>query len=501
MKKVFFYSLLAVGLLTKLNAQTYKLDSLKQQLSITKVDSVKVQLLNDIAFGNININPIVAKDDVLIAYEKAKRISYNHGIARSLVVMGGVYWGFGNYEQALAHYLDALKEYQKLDDIKGRSDCLNNIGEVYKKLGEYNNSLDYLKHSLALKEKITTDNVPALSYNNLGEVYTLMGDYEKALENYDIAIAAAKKQNDKRVLAYATDGYGTLYLAKKDYSKAVPYFNEAAILRKSMNDFRGLAYTYTNLGRCYFNQSQLDSALYYYKAGISASKKSSAADVRANLYQLISKVDSLKGDFKGAYYHYMRHDQLKDSIFNIEKSTQIARMQAEYENEILRKENETKEAQVSERNTLIIAVIMLLILTLALANAFYNQRTVQKKANKSLSQKNEQIERQNLEIQTQAIKLRDLNDNLENLNQNLEAKIRSRTEELQKSNKELADYAFIHAHELRAPVANILGLVQLLRHAQMNPKDHDMVEHLYSATEQLDKVIQGIVNKEQQKNA
>ncbi|QSE95878.1 tetratricopeptide repeat protein [Fulvivirga lutea] len=500
MRKLVLCSIILVGLLSNSRAQNYELDSLKQQLSLTNTDSIEVQLLNEIAFKNINVNPIVAKDDVIVAYDKATKIQYSQGIARSLAVMGGVYWGFGNYEQALAHYLDALKEYQKLDDLKGRSDCLNNIGEVYKKLGQYNNSLDYLKHALTLKEKLHGDNVPALSYNNLGEVYTLMGDFEKAKEAYEIAIDAAKEQKDTRVLAYATDGFGALYLAQKNYEQAVPYFNKAIELRTEINDYRGLAYTYTNLGKCFYNQSQLDSALHFYEKGLTSSKKASAADVKANLFYLISKVDSVKGDYEGAYFNYYRHDQVKDSIYTIEKSAQIARMQAEYENEILRKDNETKEAQVSERNTLIIAVIMLLILTLALANAFYNQRTVQKKANKSLSQKNEQIEKQNQEIQTQAIKLRDLNDNLENLNQNLEEKIRSRTKELEKTNKELAEYAFIHAHELRAPVANILGLVQLLRHAEMDAKDHDMVEHLYAATEQLDKVIQGIVNKEQQKD-
>lgn len=485
--------------LLSLNAQNFELDSLRQALQSTEVDSQRVSLLNEIAFYNISRDPIVAKDDVLIAYNKAVSLEFEKGKARSLAVMGSVYWGFGNYDNALKYYLDALKEYQNLDDTEGRSDCLNNIGEVYKKLGEYNNSLDYLKHSLALKEKLEGVGKPALSYSNLGELYTLMGSYDKAKECYNTAIKAAKKKNDIRVLAYATDGYGALLLELGEIDEAKKNFKDALESRKLLSDIRGMSYAYLNLGRAFLKSGQFDSSEFYFQSSLEYSLKSSANDVRAKVYKNMADLDSLKGDFHEAYFHLVNHDQLEDSVFNNEKSAQIARMQAEYENEILRKENEKKEVEVSQRNTLIIAFIMLSFLTLALANAFYNQRTVQKKANRELSLKNEHIEKQNLEIQTQAIKLKTLNENLEELNHNLEEGIRKRTNQLEEQNKQLQDYAFIHAHELRAPVANILGLVELIRHADLSDKDKDTVEHLYSSTAQLDKVIQEIVNKEKDK--
>ena len=499
MSKFVFIAFFTLGLLFNLHGQNFTLDSLRQQLNSTKVDSQRVSILNEIAFNNISIDPIVAKDDVIIAYNKAVSLQFEQGKARSLAVMGSVYWGFGNYDKALKHYLDALKEYQVLDDTKGRSDCLNNIGEVYKKLGQYNNSLDYLKHSLALKEKLEGVGKPALSYSNLGELYTLMGDYDKAQECYNTSIKAAKEKNDLRVLAYANDGYGALLLELNKVEDAVKYFKESLASRKSMSDVRGVSYVYLNLGKSFIKLSEYDSSEFYLNKSLDYSLKASANDVRARVYKNFATLDSLKGNYNEAYFHFVKHDQLEDSVFNIEKSNQIARMQAEYENEILRKENEKKEAEVSERNTLIIAVIMLLFLTLALANAFYTQRTVQKKANKELSIKNEHIEKQNLEIQTQAIKLKTLNENLEGLNHNLEEGIRKRTKQLEDQNKQLKDYAFIHAHELRAPLANILGLVDLIRHADLSDKDKDTAEHLYTATTQLDKVIQEIVNKEKDK--
>ncbi|MTI41421.1 tetratricopeptide repeat protein [Fulvivirga lutimaris] len=487
--------ILVIALFSSALAQRVQLDSLVLALKTAEDDSLRVMLLNEIAFNNISINPLVAKDDVTIAYNAAKEMEFVRGQARSLAVMGGVYWGFGNYEQALLHYLDALKEYQKLDDLKGRSDCLNNIGEVYKKLGEYQNSLDYLKHALSLKEKLYGVGGSPLSNSNLGELYTLMGQYDSAEENYNIAIAGAQKLNDQRVLAYAYDGLGLIHFKQNNYSRAIKYFELAVNARLKSEDVRGLSYVYTNLGRTYMALNQLDSSEQYFRKGLKSAESASASDVKINLLKYLSEVDSLNEDYARAYYHYKKHAQLKDSVFNLEKSAQLARIQTEYETEILQKDNEAKKADVKQKNTMIIAVIMLLILTIALANAFYNQRTVQKQANKSLQSKSEQIAKQADELQTQSVKLQQMNENLESSNQNLEEKIRQRTEQLREQNKVLSDYAFFHAHELRAPVANILGLIELLKHSELPKKDADIVSHLFTSTTELDKVIRDITTK------
>lgn len=500
MPKFLFFLMLVFLSTESVTAQNRHLDSLYVELGQVQIDSQRVIILNEIAFNNIAIDPIVAKDDVVIAYDKAQEINFERGSARSLVVMGGVYWAFGNYDKSLSHYLEALKIYQNLEDFRGRSDCLNNIGEVYKKLGEYNNALDYLTHALSVKEKIDGRATSALIYNNLGELYALMGEFDKAEEYYSIAINAAKEKDDKRVLAYSIDGLGTLYLERGEYDKSILNFKQAFLYRDELNDLRGASYALFNLGRAYFQQNMLDSAEYYFEKGLINAQKSSAVDVKMSLYQSLSILDSVRNNYKKAFGNFVQYSLLKDSIYNDTKSSQIARMQAEYEIELLRKDNESQNVAVKQRNTLIIGVIMLLLLTLALTYTFNNQRKYQKKANEILHTKNEQIASQNLKIQSQAVNLKSLNDNLANLNENLEDKIRFRTKLLEVKNQELADYAFIHAHELRAPLSNILGLVQLLKHSNLSEKDKEMIEHLYLSTAQLDQVIQKIASKESEED-
>ncbi len=480
---------------TMLFGQNQLLDSLRQVYSHQETDSAKVVVLNEIAFNKINIDPIAAKDDVTVSLEIANTINFKAGQARALSVLGGVHWGVGDYEKALAYYLESLKAYQEIGDNLGRSKILNNIGEVYKKLDEYENAQNYLLHSLNLKIELLGKDKAILAYINLGELYTLMKDFDKAEKYFNDALGIVQNSNDLRSFSYIYDGLGNLFAAQQDYDRAIYNYRKALHYREQNNDFRGLSYVFTHLGNTYKILGNFDSASFYLGNALVNAQKSKSNDVRLDLYELKAELDSLRGDYKASLANYVAHIQLKDSLFDLQKAFQMARLQTEYENELLRKENEAKEAEVKQKNTLIIAVIMLMILTLALANAFYQQRLVQNRANKELLEKNQKIEKQSEELLKQAAKLQILNDNLESLNHNLEEKIKQRTKLLIDQNKVLAEYAFIHAHRLRAPLANIMGLVELLKHSSLAKNEHVIVNHLTAATTELDSVIRNITDK------
>lgn len=91
----------------------------------------------------------------------------------------------------------------------------------------------------------------------------------------------------------------------------------------------------------------------------------------------------------------------------------------------------------------------------------------------------------NEEIMAQAEEIKGINDNLESL-------VQERTLELQKKNEALEEYAFINAHKLRAPVASILGLMNLLTKQALNEETRQITEHMKGATEKLDEIVTAI---------
>ncbi len=102
-----------------------------------------------------------------------------------------------------------------------------------------------------------------------------------------------------------------------------------------------------------------------------------------------------------------------------------------------------------------------------------------------IQKKNEEIQAQNEEIHAQTEEIRGINENLEML-------VKARTQELEKKNKSLEEYAFISAHELRAPVASILGLVNLMRQVNLKPDERVYLEHLEKSADKLDTVCNSI---------
>lgn len=113
-----------------------------------------------------------------------------------------------------------------------------------------------------------------------------------------------------------------------------------------------------------------------------------------------------------------------------------------------------------------------------LINTRYNLIVREIKARLALQMRNREMKIQSEEI--------------ERINQNLEAIVHERTTELEKKNIALEDAAFINAHKLRAPVASILGLANLLKNESMSDDGKKTLGHLALSTEKLDEIVNEI---------
>jgi signal transduction histidine kinase len=98
---------------------------------------------------------------------------------------------------------------------------------------------------------------------------------------------------------------------------------------------------------------------------------------------------------------------------------------------------------------------------------------------------NEEIQAQNEEIQSQAEEIQGINDNLESL-------VMARTIELEKKNKAAEESAFIIAHELRAPVASVLGLINLISKTKLDDDAKTIVTHMQDSADKLNAVVRNI---------
>jgi GAF domain-containing protein len=76
------------------------------------------------------------------------------------------------------------------------------------------------------------------------------------------------------------------------------------------------------------------------------------------------------------------------------------------------------------------------------------------------------------------------------INQSLEMRVLQRTEELEKQNNRLAEYAYINSHLLRAPLSRLLGLVNLVRYSEVAGAEREhIIQQIQVAGRELDEVV------------
>ncbi|UII24495.1 tetratricopeptide repeat protein [Fulvivirga maritima] len=470
-------------------AQGSYLDSLSSAFKKSDSKQERIDLLNEMAYEYTYSSLIAARDDVEISYEAAKETEYKFGQAKALNVKGVIEWNQSNYGDALKYYLEALDLFKAVGDNLGALICYNNIAESYKKIGEMRKGLSYLFKAQALQQKAYGIKQPLISVN-IGEVYVHEKDYDSATFYFMEAL-----HNDDiydRAKSYAYNGLADVARETRDYDAAT-YFNKRALdIRKAIKEQRAVSISFTKLAEVAGLQQNYALALLYFDSALVEAHNAESMDLRMDVYERKAQMFKMSGRYERALKNYMLYSQLKDSIFNEQKANQIALLQTKHQTELLKQENQTTKMEVKHRNEIIFIIVILLLATLAISYLLYKQRKVQKFVIQELAEKNSHIQLQTEELQAQSEKMRLLNYNLENLNGTLEDRIKERTRILKEQNKVLAEYAYINAHELRAPVATVMGLVNLLMHSKTEGEEREIIEYLHKASSQLDSVIRNL---------
>ena len=100
---------------------------------------------------------------------------------------------------------------------------------------------------------------------------------------------------------------------------------------------------------------------------------------------------------------------------------------------------------------------------------------------------NQSIQEQKEEIERQSERLAVANKQIKELNSNLETKVQERT-------KQLLEYSFKNSHEVRAPLARILGLVELYKNDKSQIDVNDIVVKLEESAIELDTILREVNN-------
>ncbi len=258
----------------KMIAQQQRIDSLsvviKQHIAD---DSVKVDLLNDIAYEYHLIIPDSTISLAQKAFQLATKIKYKKGIADALKVWSISAYIRSEYDLALAKNHEAIAIYDQIGEQKGKAAVINNIAIIKHNQGEYQAALSYYQQSLAIRQKIGDHKGVAACYNNMGNTYADMGNYSESLFQLYRGLQLREKMNDSVAIANSLANIAYVYYLLGKTDRSLQYSLKAYAITTKLGIHEGSIQAAVSIAGAYQTQQKLQQALYYLGQALSLAKK------------------------------------------------------------------------------------------------------------------------------------------------------------------------------------------------------------------------------------
>jgi len=267
MKQVFLYIsvLFLIFSVSALYAQNSETDSLISVLKTQKIDTVRIQLYNQIAQKTAKENPQKALEFANKGLEISKKNNFLKGTADLYKTIGIIYFYSGENEKAFTNFFLSLETYKTMGDLNGVARSYNNIGVIYKNTGKLDKAIENYEKCREILEKIQDKKGLAAVYNNIGNVYTTQGNNIQAIENLLKSLEIYEDIKDKDGAGQANINIGNIQRSQNNLDEALIYYGKADVLLKQTDDQKGLADIYNNIGAVYHDKKNYEKALIFYE--------------------------------------------------------------------------------------------------------------------------------------------------------------------------------------------------------------------------------------------
>lgn len=451
-------------------------DSLQNLLSQTKNKKEIVDIYNHLSVEMLAGNTDSAMYYAEKSLEISKLINYTKGVANSYLSLGGGTIAEGNFQLSVSHLMKALDIFETMKDSLGISKVYLKLGSTYYYLKDKDKAQKYNLLSLSFLNSENNNELRTV-YNNIGLVYSSMNYTDSALFYYQKSISILNDKNNRKDIIYELGNIANLYAKKGDNKKAIELYLEILGLSKEVGDKSATVICYINLSESYrliaeqekkknVLASNKTMSLSYGDSALVFAKKLNSLVFISFGYQQLYESYKYIGDYKNAYLNLESYLEVTDSLFNLEKISELEKLEKQYHTEKqqieiagFKKTKEFNEALIKKQKQIILqgiiamSIVIILLFLLILLNKNKN------KANKLLNEQNDSILNQRKEIAIQRDKLSEL------------------AFELKKTNKTKNKFISVLAHDLKNPFQAILGFSELLKD-QASTGKYDKVEKL-----------------------
>jgi two-component system, OmpR family, sensor histidine kinase VicK len=411
-----------------------------------------------------------------------------------LLEVGDIYRLLNKKRLANEFYLRAYDLAKDNENLIIQALLTNRLGAIFYAQHNYELALHSFLQSLAIVKATQYEgehHTKKLNlYNNIALCYVQRGNYDTALVYYDsglVSVTQLPEGTHEVAFGVITGNVGRLYQLKGEYELAVDKLKTNIEINTLPGNDNGDAVTsYTYLLEIYNALDSFARFDAYINPALELTntvKQGSMKEWRARLWGLLSSNCAKKNNFKAAYYFQTLQANLQDSLRKlnevenlqdlimyrelVEKSELVSRLEIE---------NEEKQSSLKTFIIISIAVVVVMIIMVVFLYTYRKNLKKEKKLSAQIAFQNEQITLSKLDLE-QAI------------------------EELKMMNSEKNRMLGMVAHDLRGPIYNITGVLQLLESSpefmKISKPDDQLLELIQRSCDNALEVINDLLEAAQ----
>lgn len=322
-------------------------------------------------------------------------------IARSLYTIGDVFKSLESHDRAVLYFKQAFQYYEGMHDVPFSILALNKVAHTTLDKAmllndsiSYQKALQYYNKALKLSLMINDKHRQAVAYINLANAYNKLGQQsgnkDYLFHSLDFSMRGLKlsREGKDRVReAMNLANMGEVYETLEQFPKALAFYKSALVIFEKADATYWITYENSAIGKIYLQMKDYPQALKHTLISLDLAKKNSLKAFISESYQQLSAIYAAQKDYEKAFTSQRLWNTYKDSISSEAATLSVLRLQTELESEKKDKEiellNKNKEIQNEKinnqaifRNSLIVAVIFLLVLL----SLVYNRYRVKQKA-------------------------------------------------------------------------------------------------------------------------
>ena len=392
--------------------QTPPVDSMKHLLQSTSADSARMRLHFLLAQSYLKNgekdSQFVHATAALALAGKIKSLSVDQKKikAGSLRIIGIYYRYEGDYSKAIDYYIQALKDFEEIQDSNGIASTNNSIGIAFLNMERFEEAYQYFTAAYRMDSLLGRSAKQAADLTNMVNALRKKGNlpdsvYEHALVFAARALPLAEQSGDPALIVSTRETMGMILRDLGRYGEALPYSMEALRAAEKLGQPFLLAEQQYQLAELYNNMKQYDQAIAVCKKAEAIMEENNFLNIRDEIYSILMEAYAGSKYFELAYAYSIKLREFADSTYHADIAEQLKKFESERkDNEIalLKSNNEIATTKLQRNQTAVAGFALLLLLLSILTFTIYRNRQEKIKNIKMLEELNRRLEEQKEEI-------------------------------------------------------------------------------------------------------